>query len=599
VSPPRADAPGPLVLGPLLRYVDETSATVWVRTAEAARVQVERAGRTWSAPTFGVHGSHYALVVCDGLTPGTDEPYAVTVDGTPVWPLPGAAPSRIRTLDPERLPYFAFGSCRTLGSHDDAGTALHGVDALRSLGVRLRDDPSAGWPDLLLLLGDQVYADTTPHGELEDFMRRRRSLDEPPYEEIKDYPEYDELYRLTWGDPVIRWVMSTIPSAMIFDDHDIRDDWNTSWSWRRDIRATTWWQERIVSGLAAYWVHQHLGNLSPAELAQEEVYRHVVAHAGSGSGDELDLTDTLDRLAARADAEPESYRWSHTRELGDSLLVVLDSRAARDLQPDHRSMLDPAETRWLDETLRGGYRHVFVGTSLPFLLPPGLHDFEAIDEAVAQGSLGRRAGRVAEHLRRTIDLEHWAAFSAGFDEVFEMVMDLARGHRGAAPQTVTFLSGDVHNSYFAEVTDAMQYGAASRIVQAVCSPIRNPMPRTVRVAVSMLTRSLVRPMRFLASHSRRVPDPRYPWTVTEGPWFDNNIALCRVLPDGMELTWVTGVVLNHDHDHPLLQRVWAVDVPSTGAEGMVGGGGAGLRPRSGAAGSAPDGPVPGNRESVA
>ena len=563
-----SDEDHPLVLGPLLRYVDETSATVWVRTADAARVTVRRAGREWSAGTFAVHGSHYALVVCDGLEPGTDEPYEVDVDGRTVWPLPGAPESRIATLDPDRLPYFAFGSCRTMGTHDDRGNALHGVDALRSLAVALRDDPAAGRPDLMLLLGDQVYADTTPHPELEEFMRSRRSLDEPPYEEIKDYAEYDELYRLTWRDPVIRWVLSTVPSAMIFDDHDIRDDWNTSWSWRRDIRATTWWQERIVSGLGSYWVHQHLGNLSPAELAEEEIFRLVLEHEESGAEGELDVTAALDALAARADAEPETYRWSHTRVVGDCLVVVLDSRAARDLQPDRRSMLDRVEMQWLDDTLRGGYRHVFVGTSLPFLLPPGLHDFEAIDEAVAQGAHGRRAARVAERARRAIDLEHWAAFNAGFDEVFEMVMDLARGHRGPAPDTVTFLSGDVHNSYFAEVTHPERHGARSRIVQAVCSPIRNPMPRAVRVAVSLLTRSLVRPMRFLASRSPEVPDPRYPWTVTEGPWFDNNVALCRVLPEGMELTWVTGVD-DGDHDHPWLRRVWQVELtspprPSTG-----------------------------------
>jgi hypothetical protein len=63
----------PLVLGPMLRYVDETSATVWVRTADAVTVTVERAGRVWSARTFAVHGAHYALVVLDGLTPGSDD----------------------------------------------------------------------------------------------------------------------------------------------------------------------------------------------------------------------------------------------------------------------------------------------------------------------------------------------------------------------------------------------------------------------------------------------------------------------------------------------------------------------------------------------
>ena len=547
----------PLVLGPMLRYVDETSATVWVRTAASARVTVERAGRTWSAATVAVHGSHYALVVLDGLRPGTDDTYAVRVDDVPVWPRPGMPPSRIRTLDPNRLPHFAFGTCRTTGPHDADGNKAHGVDALRTLALALRDDPDVRWPDVLLLLGDQVYADTTPHAELEEFMAARRSLDEPPGLEIKDFVEYAELYRLAWSEEVIRWVLSTVPSAMIFDDHDIRDDWNTSWSWQREIRTTTWWQERIVSGLGSYWLHQHLGNLSPAELAQEEVWCKVVEHEASGATDELDLTAQVDALAARSDADPTSYRWSYTRALGDSTLVVIDSRAARELRPDGRSMLDADELRWVDEVLRGGVRHLFIGTSLPFLLPPGLHDFEAMDEALAQGAYGRTVARAAEQLRRSIDLEHWAAFNEGFDELFELVIQVARGERGPAPQTITFLSGDVHNSYLAEVTDPIRLGAQSRVLQAVCSPIRNPMPRAVRVFVSLFARSLVRPMRFIATHSPDVPSPDYPWTVTDGPWFDNNIALVTVGQNELALTWQTGVV-EGDHARPRLQQVYAV-----------------------------------------
>jgi hypothetical protein len=561
----------PLVLGPMLRYVDETSATVWVRTAGTARVTVLRAGRSWSAPTVAVHGGHYALVVLDGLLPGTDDTYEVHVDGIPVWPRPGMPPSRIRTLDPARLPHFAFGTCRTTGSHDAQGNKAHGVDALRTLALALRDDPEVTWPDVLLLLGDQVYADTTPHEELEEFMAARRDLDEPPGLEIKDFVEYAELYRLAWSEDVIRWVLSTVPSAMIFDDHDIRDDWNTSWSWRREMRATTWWQERIVSGLGSYWLHQHLGNLSPAELAQEEVWRHVVEHVASGATDELDLTAQVDALAARADAEPSTYRWSYTRALGDCALLVIDSRAARELRPDGRSMLDADEMRWVDEVMNGGVRHLFVGTSLPFLLPPGLHDFEAMDEALAQGAYGRTVARAAEKLRRSIDLEHWAAFNEGFDELFELVMQVARGERGPAPQTVTFLSGDVHNSYLAEVTDPLRLGAQSRVVQAVCSPIRNPMPRGVRVVMSLFAKSLVRPMRFVASRSPRVPDPAYPWTVTDGPWFDNNIALVTVHPEALALTWVTGVV-EDDPSHPRLQEVYGARLDQLPATVRVGSG---------------------------
>ena len=61
-----------LLLGPLLRHVDETSATVWVETDEPCEVQVLGA-RT---PTFTVAGHHYALVVCSDLRPGTTTPGA-------------------------------------------------------------------------------------------------------------------------------------------------------------------------------------------------------------------------------------------------------------------------------------------------------------------------------------------------------------------------------------------------------------------------------------------------------------------------------------------------------------------------------------------
>jgi len=117
----------------------------------------------------------------------------------------------------------------------------------------------------------------------------------------------------------------------------------------------------------------------------------------------------------------------------------------------------------------------------------------------------------------------------------------------------------VHNSYLAEVSDPERLGARSRVVQAVCSPIRNPMPRAVRVVMSLFARSLVRPMRFVASRSKRVPDPAYPWTVTDGPWFDNNIALVTAGREALELTWVTGVVAD-DPDRPRLQQVYAASL---------------------------------------
>ncbi|HET7355993.1 MAG TPA: alkaline phosphatase D family protein, partial [Nocardioidaceae bacterium] len=432
---------GPLVLGPLLRYVDATSAAVWVETRDRAQVSVHLGDSTWSAGTFAVHGHHYALVEVTGLEPGTTTPYSVQVDGEQVWPEPDSPypPPVIATQGREGRLRMVFGSCRVSVSQDAAGTHEHGVDALLAYALRMaRGDHER--PDLVLFLGDQVYADETSQ-EMQDFIAARRDITEPPGTELRDFEEYAYLYELAWTDGPIRWLLSTLPTAMIFDDHDIRDDWNTSITWQQQMRAHTWWNDRIVAGLASYWVYQHLGNLSPHARAEDEVWQQVTGPQGP---DEPDLTEFLDKVAYRADRQPETYRWSYVRDVYGVRLVVIDSRAARILAPDRRSMLDDETKAWLEEQMCGGFRHLLVGTSLPFLLPVALHHLEAWDEAIAEGAWGPRAARFGESLRQKADLEHWAAFEDGFHDMAATALAVASGRRGEPPQTVTFLSGDVH-----------------------------------------------------------------------------------------------------------------------------------------------------------
>ena len=565
-----------LVLGPLVRYVDEHTASVWVKTAAAARVTVCAGEHEATARTFGVHGHHYALVELDGLPRGTRLDYQVLVDGEPVWP-PADSPypaSQIVTLDHDEPLRVVFGSCRTSISHDAAGNGIHGVDALRAYALRMAGvtdasgdhDPDAGgdvrWPGLLLFLGDQVYADETT-AEMREFIEARRDIEQPPWTELKDYQEYAHLYQIAWVEPTNRWLLSTVPSAMIFDDHDIRDDWNTSQVWKDEMEATSWWHGRVVAGLAAYWVYQHLGNLSPAQRADDEVWRAITAHEGEH---EHDATAHLDALAERADQHPESYRWSHSRDFGSQArLVVIDSRAARVLEPGRRSILDAHELAWLDEQMRGDVDHLLLGTSLPFLLAPGLHYVEAFNEALAGGAWGRRVGTLSERMRTTVDLEHWAAFQEGFHTVATMVLEVARGMRGRAPRTVTFLSGDVHHSYVCEARATRrategQPPLRSRVVQAVCSPIRNPMPRKVRFATAVVSTGVAGSMGRAVARWARLPEAPVRWRLAKGPWFDNNLATLEVTPSGLHLWWARGEVHGDRHDRPAFVQVASHDV---------------------------------------
>jgi hypothetical protein len=203
-----------LVLGPLLRYVGETEAVLWVETDEACEVEV----LGHREPTFHVNGHHYAFVIADGLEPGSTTAYEVALDGETRWPEPDGdyPPSVIRTLGGEAPLRFAFGSCRVSLPHhapyalakDDHPDGRE-FDALYSLTKEmLRGEPSE-WPLALLLLGDQVYADEVSPETLA-FIRKKRDIRKPPREEVADFEEYARLYRESWEDPHIRWLLSTV-----------------------------------------------------------------------------------------------------------------------------------------------------------------------------------------------------------------------------------------------------------------------------------------------------------------------------------------------------------------------------------------------------
>jgi hypothetical protein len=69
---------------------------------------------------------------------------------------------------------------------------------------------------------------------------------------------------------------------MISDDHDVHDDWNISWLWVEEMRRKPWWEARITGAFMAYWVYQHLGNLSPPELEEDTVYPQIKAEQDAG-----------------------------------------------------------------------------------------------------------------------------------------------------------------------------------------------------------------------------------------------------------------------------------------------------------------------------
>ncbi|MEV0855762.1 alkaline phosphatase D family protein [Nocardia fluminea] len=509
-----------LILGPLLRHVGECDATVWVETSAPCTVEVlGHHEHTWT-----IAGHHYALVLISGLTAGSVTRYEVSLDGERVWPRPDAPyPSVIRTLRGDADLVLAFGSCRFATPAATQDDDHFDADALDAYARRVMQRPPEDLPDALLLLGDQVYADELLSPEILRRIDELHDLDQPPGAQIRNFEEYTWLYSESWSDPQVRWLLSTVPSSMIFDDHDVIDDWNISRSWRDEIEATDWWEERIVGALSSYWIYQHLGNLSPAALADDELYQRIRSEGG-------DCAQLLRDFASAADEEADGAKgaqWSYRRDLGTTRLLVIDSRCGRILGGGTRSMVSEPEFSWIEQQTEGDYDHLLVGSSLPWLLPRALHDLESWNERTASGERGRRVTGWAERLRRSADLEHWAAFRDSFDRLARLLARVGRGQcsgpGGQAPATICVLSGDVHHAYAAQAqfSDAVR----SRVYQLTCSPMHNSVPTAMKAIFRVSwSRAAERVTRFLLDRVSTVPPVSVEWSRVTGPFFGNQIA---------------------------------------------------------------------------
>ena len=554
-----------LVLGPILRGFPSSGLTVWVETSSPCDVTV--GSRT--EPTFQVGGHHYALVDLDvGIDPLTPDPdglvrYTVELDGRQVWPdpgraepPPGIAPSSAPARAPNRAPNSApssapnsapgrtpnrapgranrrsdrmrimAGSCRQQAPQPlwlrrpKAGFGDLGPDALATLAGEIRRGRRSP-PDLLLLTGDQVYADEQHH-TVRDALRRRRGG--PPADgrpEVTSFEEYTWLYQQTWSHPVIAELLATVPSLMIFDDHDVIDDWNISASWAAEMAERPWWSDRIRAALMSYWLYQHLGNLSPDVRRADPIYR-AVTEADDG---EAALAAYAERMAGEPSERPaEPWTYRHRSDLVD--LVVLDTRNSRVLDPEARSMLSPCDWQLVDEVLGGaadesGPPHVLLVSSVPWALPVGIHRLQQLVSRMVERP---RLASIGEAIRRAIDLEHWAAFGRSYERLAERLAERL-DNRASAGNPVRgssiVLSGDVHFGYVAEV----DVGPGRQSVhQVVASPLRQVELTYERAGRRLAMSRFGRAVLDRVVQRSSIRSGEVPFRLRQGPVFDNNIA---------------------------------------------------------------------------
>jgi hypothetical protein len=206
---------------------------------------------------------------------------------------------------PTRKLNVLYGSCRKI--HDANGgkmDALSNGDTLLASTFNNLDKR----PAILCLGGDQIYADdvhkaamsevlalasvievanpeklpiTTPLpgiGSRQDFVTKHAGFTSgESANHLVTFAEYLAMYGLMWnknnwvspsselqhftGSLVkVRRLLANIPSYMIFDDHDVTDDWNLSLKWQQNVILRKLGKRIVANGLMAFWLCQGYGN---------------------------------------------------------------------------------------------------------------------------------------------------------------------------------------------------------------------------------------------------------------------------------------------------------------------------------------------------
>ncbi|QHD08967.1 alkaline phosphatase D family protein [Pseudomonas sp. R76] len=279
------------------------------------------------------------------------------------------------------------------------------------------------------------------------------------------------------GLPGVARVFAHLSTLMIFDDHDITDDWNLSAQWEETAYGHPFSKRIIGNALLAYMLCQGWGNQPDVFgelLSQTQALTAHVQDDHLQAGAHDDLLETLLKF----------QRWHYVLPTTPAL-VVLDTRTRR----------------WRSE--------------FALKQPSGLLDWEALSElqqelldhpsAIIVSPAPIFGVKLIETVQKVfswcgypllVDAENWMAHRGAA----QVILNIFRHSR--TPGNYVILSGDVHYSFVYEVLIRHRNGGP-RIWQITSSGIKNEFPPRLLEWFDRLNRWLYSPRSPLNGFTRR------------------------------------------------------------------------------------------------
>ncbi len=244
---------------------------------------------------------------------------------------------------------------------------------------------------------------------------------------------------------------------MIFDDHDVTDDWNLSANWKRKVWNAPLGRQVVAIGLTAYWLVQGWGNV-PSSFSPE--FKEVIQAYVSSPFLSRSLQQKLGTMMWHETS------WHFITPTYPSTLFI-DTRTKRAYQEPAKKALSPSlvsEAEW------SHLEHSLFSTGWkkqdPLLLvsPTPLYGIGLVESFL--NKMVRLLYSLGLPIQAAVDYEMWKYNGCRFSLFLEKLVQWQ-------PQSCLILSGDVHTSSVVRATIFWHTGWKIKIHQFTSSPLRN------------------------------------------------------------------------------------------------------------------------------
>jgi hypothetical protein len=276
--------------------------------------------------------------------------------------------------------------------------------------------------------------------------------------------EKSHLTKFVEGLPQVQRLLAHIPTYMIFDDHDITDDWNLTVGWEQAAYNHPFANRIIGNGLMAYMLCQGWGN-NPSVIGQlfKGTFNDLVAGQFNQEAHNSFITQLI-----------RFEGWHYSLDTTPKM-VILDTRTRR--WRSESNMNKPSGL--MDWEALVEFQQELIGQDAVIVISPapmfGVKFIEALQRVMT------KAGYPL-----VIDAENWMAHPGSANTLLSIFTHTK------TPDNFVILSGDVHYSFAYDIK--LRYRKSSpNIYQITCSGLKNQFPEPLLKICDTLDKWLYTP----------------------------------------------------------------------------------------------------------